>query len=137
MLKVRQLALYTRAFHPKIIANAQNVRTIVTEVTEGKDSEGDKYRNVKVTALTREKGKDPQYVDLQFYGPKTPDALVWAICTCEYFKFTCEVALEKQGSSEIVFSNGQSPVVRNPRQVPCACKHIIAALRDQAYKAKK
>ena len=52
---------------------------------------------------------------------------VWVSCDCEWFLYTCEVALAKYGCTDIMHSNGVFPIVRNPRMVPMLCKHLIAA----------
>jgi intein/homing endonuclease len=43
---------------------------------------------------------------------------------CEAFMFWCEYALYKKKASDIYFSNGKPPVVRNPKMIPYPCKHI-------------
>lgn len=50
----------------------------------------------------------------------------WVHCSCEHFLFSCEFALAKRGSSSIINSNGEPPVVTNPRMLPMVCKHIVA-----------
>ncbi len=47
-------------------------------------------------------------------------------CTCEDFKYRCEYALAYRGYSIILHSNGEPPVIKNPRLSPFLCKHIIA-----------
>lgn len=54
-------------------------------------------------------------------------APVWVGCDCEFFLYTCEVALAKYGCSDVRHSNGAFPIIRNPRMVPMLCKHLIAA----------
>ncbi len=56
------------------------------------------------------------------------DTPVWVSCTCPWFKFVCEYALAKVGSSDIKYCNGDPPVIRNPKQVPILCKHCVLAL---------
>lgn len=131
MLTVNNLVKYTRSFHSNVIRNARRVITRVTDV-EG-DPEDPKYRKVELVA----KGDTvPRYITMMFWGPFTPSAKVWVSCTCPYFKYTNEVALEKQGSSDINFSNGKYPKITNPRAIPGACKHIMAALMNRAYEEK-
>lgn len=45
-------------------------------------------------------------------------------CSCEAFLYWCEVALEKKDASVVMFSNGQLPIVRNPKMIPFMCKHL-------------
>lgn len=50
-------------------------------------------------------------------------------CSCEAHVFWGgEYALWKAGAADIKFGNGEAPVVRNPKLVPWACKHIARAL---------
>lgn len=51
---------------------------------------------------------------------------VWVSCDCEWFLYTCEVALSKFGCTNIIHSNGSFPIVRNPNSVPMVCKHLVA-----------
>jgi hypothetical protein len=55
---------------------------------------------------------------------KLSEGPVMVACTCDYFTFTCEVALAKKGASKISQSNGEKPEVRNPKMVPTPCKHL-------------
>lgn len=49
-------------------------------------------------------------------------------CDCDYFTYTCEVALYKRGASVIKNSNGEDPVVKNPQLTPTPCKHLYHVL---------
>ena len=53
---------------------------------------------------------------------------LWCSCSCEYFLFHCEFALTQHGASSIINSNGEPPVVTNPRMIPKVCKHVAAVL---------
>lgn len=55
---------------------------------------------------------------------KFNSAKVLAHCDCEDFKFVFEYALTHHGASTIKFSNGDPPVVKNPRLYPGICKHL-------------
>lgn len=46
-------------------------------------------------------------------------------CSCDDFKYRHEVALHKKGASEIEYSNGQAPIVTNPREHWTCCKHCL------------
>lgn len=50
-------------------------------------------------------------------------------CDCEFFMFYCEYALSTWGAARIKYSNGEPAVVRNPGNVPLACKHLVKVLR--------
>lgn len=45
-------------------------------------------------------------------------------CDCKAFLYWCEVALEDKDASVIFFSNGEMPIVRNPKMIPFMCKHL-------------
>ena len=51
-------------------------------------------------------------------------------CSCEDFLYTDEVALHKRGNADIYFSNGEDPVIKNPKMRPQICKHLIAVLKE-------
>jgi hypothetical protein len=74
------------------------------------------------------------YSDKKAQPKPTKNTEAWASCTCEFFKFYCENALAKQGSSSIIHTRGYKPKgVRpsvNPRRIPMVCKHLIAVLRQ-------
>ena len=59
---------------------------------------------------------------------KLSEGPVMVACECDYFTFTCEVALAKRGAAKITNSNGQPPTVTNPKMVPTACKHLYKLL---------
>jgi hypothetical protein len=58
-------------------------------------------------------------------GMGTP---VWVSCNCRYFRYVCEWALTRYGSSDIVYSNGQPARITNPGGVGTTCKHVYQAL---------
>lgn len=55
-------------------------------------------------------------------------------CTCPYFMYYCEAALHKHAAADIVYSNGDRPVVTNPSMVPMCCKHLVKVLEKIAEK---
>ena len=56
------------------------------------------------------------------------DTPVWVSCNCRYFRYVCEWALTRYGSSDIVYSNGQPAKQTNPNGIGTACKHVYSAL---------
>ncbi len=58
-----------------------------------------------------------------------PTAKIKALCDCENFTYTWEVALLKQHSSVRYNSNGMRPRLTNPKMIPGLCKHLISALK--------
>ena len=51
-------------------------------------------------------------------------------CQCERFKFFWEVALNVRGAADIILSNGEMPVITNPRLLVSGCKHLLAVCHD-------
>ena len=135
MLRVDQLILYTKAFHKKILANAGRVSVKILKVSKGKDKDKDKDDFRKIEAVCRG-DTIPRYVTLMFWGPYSTKAMVWVSCTCEYFKYTNEVALEHQGSSDIKHSNGNLPRETNPGLTPSTCKHVLGCILANAHLLK-
>lgn len=62
---------------------------------------------------------------------------IWVHCTCDYFKFNVEYVLAQLGASELVFSWNQPPHIRNPKNIPHACKHILLVVDDALNRAKQ
>lgn len=130
MLTVKQILSTTRATHPQIFTNARSIR-VKYEVIEKEDEDGDVYREVKAVCRG---ATIPREVTMRLYG-RGGDAPAWVSCTCEWFLYHCEVALWTKFSSDIIHSNGQDPVVTNPRRLALACKHCVATLLSGAATA--
>ena len=56
------------------------------------------------------------------------DMVIW--CDCGNFTYENEYVLWKKNSSNIVSSNGNPPIIRNPKRVTKLCKHLVAVLDD-------
>ncbi len=65
-------------------------------------------------------------ITVKFHGPVAKTTPVWVSCTCPAWLFFCEVAVAGAGSTDVLYSNGAAPVVRNPSGTPYLCKHIYA-----------
>lgn len=59
---------------------------------------------------------------------KLHEAPLTVACTCDYFTFVCEVALQKKGAAIVKQSNGARPKITNPQLVPSPCKHLFKLL---------
>lgn len=46
-------------------------------------------------------------------------------CACEDHRYVWEHALNFHGAAEILYSNGDPAKIRNPRNIPGCCKHIV------------
>ncbi len=46
-------------------------------------------------------------------------------CDCAAFMYWSEVALNRKDAAPIIFSNGEDPLVRNPKLTPFPCKHLV------------
>ncbi len=93
------------------------------------------------TALVTDKGtkgKPPPPIkkyQTAVYGLKPNTRLykdyVKCSCNCDAFVFWGgEWALKQKGAADILYGNGQPPVVRNPKNIPWGCKHVIKVLRE-------
>jgi hypothetical protein len=69
-----------------------------------------------------------ELLSLEDNPKKVIDSKIWVSCDCPFHLYFCEYALTKQGNSAIIYSNGQPPVERNPREYPIVCKHTLVAL---------
>jgi len=50
-------------------------------------------------------------------------------CDCEDFLYRMEVANHKKDASDIKYSNGKDPIIRNPQMRPGLCKHLLGTLK--------
>lgn len=122
-----------------IAKNSEQVMLYDWKVVEAMDVEGDVFRDVVVKARSKRDTKRNIYgpvrkVEMRFYGDDQTTTKAWVSCSCEYFLYTAEVALYNKDSSDIRYSNGADPNIRNPQQIPIICKHIYAALKSGAVK---
>lgn len=93
-------------------------RDIYARVSLGNiESTGDSY-----TLNVRCHGTEKNPTDFKF----RPQSNIWVHCSCPYFTYYLEVALQLYGSSQIYNSNGQFPKIRNPSLKPYFCKHLYA-----------
>lgn len=129
MISVKQILYWTQIHRKSIILNAKSVGIRVDKVEYVVEPDGSTYKKVEVEAL----GETQPYDVLLFFHGKGLTSKVWASCSCPYFLFHCEVALQKSGSSDINFSNGKLPKITNPRLVRHCCKHIAACLQRGVF----
>lgn len=73
-----------------------------------------------------EPGLSPEDIAPGRPGMDTP---VWVSCNCNFFRYVCEWALTRYGSSDIIVSNGRAAVQTNPSGIGLGCKHVYAALQ--------
>lgn len=97
------------------------VATVIDPETKG--SEGHKCQIVVVGEAKESKGK-VRVSHLNY---------VKVSCECEFFKFSCEYALHKNGLANIRYSNGEPAEFTNPGNYPILCKHLWA-LADRVIK---
>lgn len=74
-----------------------------------------KFRNLEVPPNVL-KGSDLRKMDVK------------VSCDCPDFMYRFEVANNKKGASNITYSNGKDPNIRNPNKRPGICKHLLATL---------
>ena len=49
-------------------------------------------------------------------------------CDCEDWMFTWEFVQARKGNADMIYCNGQPPVLKNPRLYPGLCKHLIVIM---------
>ena len=130
---IKNISLWRRIAGTDIKKNSRNVTVWDMKCEEAMDVDGDVFRDVKAKAQ-RPEGLIRK-VSMRFYG-KGESSKAWVQCSCEWFKYVCEVSLWKEKSSDIKYSNGENPVVKNPSEIPMICKHICAVLRAGALEKK-
>lgn len=57
-------------------------------------------------------------------------------CSCDDFKYRWEYALWLRNCADIIYSNGEPPLVNNSYFKPMACKHLIALHNALVLKGK-
>lgn len=55
-------------------------------------------------------------------------------CSCADFMYRWEVALHKKDAAEVEYSNGDVPMITNPKMTATFCKHCIALYNKIANK---
>lgn len=76
-----------------------------------------------------------RYSYIRFYGPPKPTSPTWVWCSCPHFAYNVEWVLAQYGSSTVspglenrgVTITNEPPRIRNPKQIPYLCKHLIMA----------
>lgn len=132
----RESLLYMIAVTPPEVKNKSFDVHIIRRYYETGRNEG--YQRVRrkqpviynqIRAYTRDTSKTGSGEDhkclIRFFGPPDERTPVWVSCDCAWFKFTAEVALADRNSSDVYFSNGEPPAVRNKAKYPMLCKHLF------------
>jgi len=94
----------------------------------------DRIRNIRkliisVSSHAKNRATHNHIVTIEYDGDRVSRSKnIIVDCSCDDFKFTWEVALEKAGLARIFRSNGDRPVEKNPFMIPGGCKHIFRAL---------
>lgn len=128
MLSVKQLLYWTRLHKSEILKKARKVSVRLGKAEEVEE-DGATFREVNAKAVGDTR---PRNVVMRFRG-KGATSKVWVSCDCEYFKFHCEVADTRRGSSDVIHSNGKFPKITNRRGVAHVCKHIAACFLRGAH----
>jgi hypothetical protein len=115
--------------------NAKHVTAQVVSVFNDVDHNGLEHKVVLIKALGNTIGRYVVYKIYNADGKRGPANKVWVTCSCEYWLYYCEVAVDAKGSTSILKSNGEMPKIRNPGMVPHLCKHLLAGMQ-QALDAK-
>ena len=134
-LNLAQLVQGTVTYFPEIIKRANSQCHVIRKeyAVGSRDGFQRTYRkdrtfyNEMRVYMACTDGKRASFI--RFFGPPGKDSSCWVFCSCPYFTYNLEVALTRQNSSSIKFSNGQLPRERNARMIPHLCKHLVLAAR--------
>ncbi len=134
-LNLTQLAQATASYFPEIIKRANTQCHVIRKdyAVGSRDGFQRTYRkdrtfyNEMRVYMSCTDGKRASFI--RFFGPPEKSTSCWVFCSCPYFTYNLEVALTRQNTSSIKFSNGQLPRERNRRMVPHLCKHLVLAAR--------
>jgi hypothetical protein len=124
MLTLRTLVRNTP--RPIAIRALMQCRTNITRALITEDDFGNRVR--EVAGLVRATDGD-RFAIIMFYEPDKKDlaaSKIWTHCSCPFYTYHLEVVNSLRKSSDIINSNGELPVVRNPRMIPYLCKHLLA-----------
>lgn len=125
MLTEKQLLNWTRIHRDSIPKKAVKVKV------DFQDCDYDDEGGIFVQAIVRSQETGiPHECEIHFYDRN----YVWVTCSCEYFRYHCEVALERRKSSDIIESNGRLPRITNKRMVSHLCKHLYGCFVKGASK---
>jgi len=75
-------------------------------------------------------------VEARLYNPFGKTSPTWVSCDCGNFRYTWEEALTPQHSSSDRYVEGPNKHVRNPRNIPAICKHLVRLLAYATRSAK-
>jgi len=111
----------------------------VAHTTDGEDG-GVPYMEVISIAHCKE-SKHSYVVTYRFSNPDNNKISMvqhptWVRCSCPSFLYRLEVALSKHGSSDVYYSNGRYPMIRNPKLRPYLCKHLMVSLSGAVNELK-
>lgn len=134
---------------PKAVRNRSERCSIRTK-QQGKYIKHDEYGNVfeiryNVRCLDGEREVILRYIGKQkpglkkdevVHGIPANDSPIWLSCSCPYHLFYVEYALAQTGNTDILYSNGNPPVIKNPDEIPYVCKHSYLALQTAVEEYK-
>ena len=122
-LSLKQLL---KATPPYIKSNADDVvvKTLKEATTKG-GLPGVRAKTQTVRSKNRQV-YDTSIVGKQAGIPVSQQKHVLVSCSCGFFTYYCEVALNHWGSANIKYSNGAHPDVTNPGLHPLMCKHLVS-----------
>ena len=132
MLSLNQIL---RGTMKSVKEKSRNVKTV--RVKKAVDADGRIYFQLKIGSRGGRKFRNA--VIVLYTKNLTPNTIkrspAWISCDCEFFKYYCERALVKHGSSSVIHTRDYDPAKKvtkrevNPRGIPMMCGHILAALK--------
>lgn len=66
--------------------------------------------------------------DREYRGKLSECPAIKITCSCGFHLFFSEVSLSYHNASDVIYSDGSYPIIRNPSLKPWACKHLLKDL---------
>jgi CRISPR/Cas system endoribonuclease Cas6 (RAMP superfamily) len=117
----RQNAAFVKIKNIRVQRTPYNTLKYLAQTYSTHDSKGDMKRGSPIVHQTMVETNGKQVV---------------VDCDCEDHTFTWEVALNAKKAARIKNSNGEPPVVRNPKWRPGCCKHVFSLGRKLVQQGK-
>lgn len=126
---------------PKVVKDRSKI-CVIRPKQQGKYVKDKKLGNVFEIQYTVKCLDGDRTVTLRYVGKAKPglskskrssgipakDSELWVSCDCPYHLFYVEYALAKYKSSDIIYSNGKRPKIKNPKEIAFTCKHVNLAM---------
>ncbi len=130
-LTLKQMLNATTRFFPSRIETAERDNVTVTNMRRRANVIECETLTYNGTKKVPEIRKHKQLVRKRAVDASDPNlklpfgrATVHVSCNCEDHTFTFEYALAERDAAKMTYSNGEFPIIKNPKLVPGLCKHL-------------